>query len=112
MKLPPLVAHVVVLIGAAVVSALASASDTPPVAPYSERARADPYRPPGLWFLSWADAQGRPGPCAHDRGPCGQAGRGVGRNDHGWQARDADAALQHHRHRVRGAMDRRSVAAW
>ncbi|MBP7467044.1 MAG: cytochrome c [Thauera sp.] len=39
MKLPPLVAHVVVLIGAAVVSALASASDIPPPAPDPQRAR-------------------------------------------------------------------------
>ena len=39
MKLPPLVAHVVVLIGAAVVSALASASDTRPSAPDPQRAR-------------------------------------------------------------------------
>ena len=39
MKLPPLVAHVVVLIGAAVVSALASAADARPAAPDPERAR-------------------------------------------------------------------------
>ena len=39
MKLPPLVAHVVVLIGAAVVSALASAADARPEAPDPERAR-------------------------------------------------------------------------
>src|SRR5690606_25216119 len=39
MKLPPLVAHVVVLIGAAVVSALASASESRPAAPDPERAR-------------------------------------------------------------------------
>lgn len=38
MKLPPLAAHVVVLIGAALVSALASASDAPQ-APAPERAR-------------------------------------------------------------------------
>lgn len=39
MKLPPLVAHVVVLIGGAVVSALASAADARPAAPDPERAR-------------------------------------------------------------------------
>ena len=39
MKLTPLVAHVVVLIGAAVVSALASAADARPEAPDPERAR-------------------------------------------------------------------------
>lgn len=39
MKLPPLVAHVVVLIGAAVVSALASASDSRPAVPDPQRAR-------------------------------------------------------------------------
>ena len=39
MKLPPLVAHVVVLIGAAVVSALASAAVARPAAPDPERAR-------------------------------------------------------------------------
>ena len=39
MKLPPLVAHVFVLIGAAVVSALASAADARPAAPDPERAR-------------------------------------------------------------------------
>jgi cytochrome c55X len=39
MKLPPLVAHVVVLIGAAVVSALAAASDSRPAVPDPQRAR-------------------------------------------------------------------------
>jgi cytochrome c55X len=39
MKLPPLVAHVVVLIGAAVVSALVSASDSRPEVPDPQRAR-------------------------------------------------------------------------
>ena len=39
MKLPPLVAHVVVLIGAAVVSALVSASDSHPAVPDPQRAR-------------------------------------------------------------------------
>ncbi|MDI3512962.1 MAG: cytochrome c55X [Rhodocyclaceae bacterium] len=39
MKLPPLVAHVVVLIGAAVVSALASAAETLPASPDAQRAR-------------------------------------------------------------------------
>lgn len=39
MKFPPLVAHVVVLIGAALVSALASASDRRPTEPDDQRAR-------------------------------------------------------------------------
>jgi cytochrome c55X len=39
MKLPPLVAHVAVLIGAALVSALASASEARPAAPDPQRAR-------------------------------------------------------------------------
>lgn len=39
MKLPPLVAHVAVLIGAALVSALASASDARPAQPDPQRAR-------------------------------------------------------------------------
>lgn len=39
MKVPPLVAHVALLVGAAVVSALASASEARPTAPDPQRAR-------------------------------------------------------------------------